>query len=46
MEGFGAFRDTLAREMGRGLPEVKGDVEKVLESTGGSKDVLRDIERS
>jgi mediator of RNA polymerase II transcription subunit 10 len=32
---FAGFRDTLAREMMVALPELKGDVEIVLEATGG-----------
>jgi mediator of RNA polymerase II transcription subunit 10 len=32
---FRGFRDVLARELGSALPEVRGDVERVLEGTGG-----------
>jgi len=34
-EAFGSFRDVLAREMASALPEVRGDVERVVRSTGG-----------
>ncbi|EHK96788.1 mediator of RNA polymerase II transcription subunit, putative [Glarea lozoyensis ATCC 20868] len=37
MEAFGSMRDTLAREMERGVGELRGDVERVLEGTGGRK---------
>lgn len=29
-EAFAGFRDTLAEEMIRGIPECKGDVERIL----------------
>lgn len=32
---FAGFRDTLAREMVAALPELKADVEMVVEATGG-----------
>ncbi|KAK4106182.1 hypothetical protein N658DRAFT_460504 [Parathielavia hyrcaniae] len=32
---FGGFRDVLAREMGCALPELRADVGRVLEATGG-----------
>jgi mediator of RNA polymerase II transcription subunit 10 len=32
---FGRFRDVLAEEMARGLPELKEDVKMVVEDTGG-----------
>jgi mediator of RNA polymerase II transcription subunit 10 len=38
---FGQFRDILAREMAAALPEVREDVKKVLEVTGGRR--LEDI---
>ena len=39
MEAWGGFRDVLAAEMGRCLPELEGDVRLVVEGTGG--DVTR-----
>lgn len=44
MAAFADFRDVLAAEMGRALPEIAGDVGKVLEATGGSRDVLKEEE--
>lgn len=35
MHAFTDFRDVLAREMNSALPEVRGDVQRVLEATGG-----------
>ncbi|KAI9833031.1 MAG: hypothetical protein M1819_003863 [Sarea resinae] len=35
MEAFAAFRDVLAREMGSALPELRAEVGKVVEDTGG-----------
>lgn len=32
---FAAFRDTLADEMARGLPELRHDVARVVDATGG-----------
>ncbi|KAK3905096.1 mediator complex, subunit Med10 [Staphylotrichum tortipilum] len=32
---FRGFRDVLAREMGSALPELRADVERVVEATGG-----------
>jgi mediator of RNA polymerase II transcription subunit 10 len=32
---FAGFRDTLAREMVTALPELREDVEMVVEATGG-----------
>ncbi|RFU24854.1 hypothetical protein B7463_g11481, partial [Scytalidium lignicola] len=40
MEAFGSFRDVLAREMSAALPELRSDVAKVVEATGGNMDVL------
>ncbi|KAH8815797.1 transcription factor subunit Med10 of mediator complex-domain-containing protein [Xylogone sp. PMI_703] len=40
MEAFGSFRDVLAREMSAALPELRSDISKVLDATGGSQDVL------
>ena len=39
-EAFGSFRDILAAEMSKALPEVRADIESVLEATGGDKGVL------
>ncbi|KUI65192.1 Mediator of RNA polymerase II transcription subunit 10 [Cytospora mali] len=35
MRAFGDFRDVLAREMGEALPELRGDVGRVVQGTGG-----------
>jgi mediator of RNA polymerase II transcription subunit 10 len=37
---FGSFRDILAQEMVKGMPEVRGDVKRVDEETGGRGDVI------
>lgn len=37
---FAAFRDTLAEEMARGLPELTDDVARVVAATGGNADAL------
>ncbi|PYI07205.1 mediator of RNA polymerase II transcription subunit 10 [Aspergillus sclerotiicarbonarius CBS 121057] len=34
-EAFGSFRDVLAREMRGAMPEVRGEVDRVLAATGG-----------
>ena len=34
-KAFAGFRDTLAREMVSALPELRADVEMVVEATGG-----------
>ncbi|CAG8955072.1 hypothetical protein HYFRA_00007086 [Hymenoscyphus fraxineus] len=34
-EAFGSFRDVLAQEMVKGMPECKEDVRRILEETGG-----------
>lgn len=39
-EAFAGFRDVLAREMASALPELREDVERVLEGTGGRVEVL------
>ncbi len=39
-EAFAGFRDMLAKEMIRGIPECKGDVERILE---GSKSIVEDV---
>ncbi|ROV99065.1 hypothetical protein VMCG_06677 [Cytospora schulzeri] len=35
MRAFGGFRDALAREMGEALPELREDVGRVVQGTGG-----------
>jgi mediator of RNA polymerase II transcription subunit 10 len=37
-DAFASFRDVLAREMVAALPELKEDVQMVVEATGGSAD--------
>ncbi|KAF8864130.1 putative mediator of RNA polymerase II transcription subunit 10 [Acephala macrosclerotiorum] len=39
-EAFGSFRDVLAGEMCNVFPELRGDVERVVESTGGDVENL------
>jgi mediator of RNA polymerase II transcription subunit 10 len=39
-EAHAAFRDTLAREMGKVFPELRDDIEMVVEKTGGDKSVV------
>ncbi|KAL4880098.1 mediator complex, subunit Med10 [Aspergillus karnatakaensis] len=34
-EAFASFRDVLAREMRSAMPEVRGEVDRVIENTGG-----------
>ncbi|KAJ0419071.1 mediator of RNA polymerase II transcription subunit 10 [Aspergillus carlsbadensis] len=34
-EAFASFRDVLAREMRGAMPEVRGEVERVIRATGG-----------
>ncbi|KAL4811466.1 mediator of RNA polymerase II transcription subunit 10 [Aspergillus unguis] len=34
-EAFASFRDVLAREMRSAMPEVRGEVERVVTATGG-----------
>ncbi|KAL2866694.1 mediator complex subunit NUT2 [Aspergillus lucknowensis] len=36
-EAFASFRDVLAREMRGAMPEVRGEVEKVIRATGGER---------
>ncbi|OIW33000.1 hypothetical protein CONLIGDRAFT_710993 [Coniochaeta ligniaria NRRL 30616] len=36
---FVRFRDVLAGEMGRAMPELAGDVDRVLEATGGREPI-------
>lgn len=38
-DAFAGFRDVLAGEMGRVLPELRADVGRVLEETGGRRGV-------
>ncbi|KAF2816795.1 mediator of RNA polymerase II transcription subunit 10 [Mytilinidion resinicola] len=35
-EAFAQLRDILAKEIMTGIPELRGDVKKVVESTGGT----------
>lgn len=37
MQAFGSFRDVLAQNMTTAMPELKDDVDRVLEATGGAK---------
>jgi mediator of RNA polymerase II transcription subunit 10 len=37
-EAFASFRDVLAGEMGKALPELREDVGRVLDETGGVKE--------
>ncbi len=37
MHAFGSFRDVLAQNMTTAMPELKDDVDRVLEATGGSR---------
>lgn len=37
MGAFGAFRDVLAEEIAGAMPELKGDVDRVVEATGGPR---------
>ncbi|KAL4965146.1 mediator complex subunit NUT2 [Aspergillus stella-maris] len=34
-EAFASFRDVLAREMRGAMPEIRGEVQRVLDATGG-----------
>lgn len=38
-EAFESFRDVLAREMEGAMPEVAGEVRRVVEATGGRRGV-------
>jgi mediator of RNA polymerase II transcription subunit 10 len=40
MEAFHSFRDVLAQEMARAMPELREDVGRVLEETGGRSGVV------
>lgn len=44
MAAYADFRDVLAGEMGRALPEIREDVGRVVEATGGSREVLKEEE--
>jgi mediator of RNA polymerase II transcription subunit 10 len=37
-EAFAAFRDVFARELVGAVPELRGDVKRVIENTGGALD--------
>lgn len=41
-EAFAGFRDMLAEEMIKGIPECKGDVERIL---AGSREVVGETAR-
>lgn len=44
VEAFASFRDVLAEEMSSAMPEVRGEVERVLEATGGRRREQRGAE--
>ncbi|KIN06101.1 hypothetical protein OIDMADRAFT_100916 [Oidiodendron maius Zn] len=44
MAAYADFRDVLAGEMGRALPEIREDVGRVVEATGGSREILKEEE--
>lgn len=44
MTAFGAFRDVLAGEMGKALPELREDVRRSVKLTGGDPAVVKDDE--
>jgi mediator of RNA polymerase II transcription subunit 10 len=39
VEAFGDFRDILAEQMAKANPELKDDIERVLDATGGRRNV-------
>lgn len=39
-DAFASFRDVLATEMGKAMPELREDVGRVLDHTGGNRDVV------
>jgi hypothetical protein len=41
-EAFADFRDVLAREMRSAMPEVRGEVDRVIQATGGKKERERE----
>jgi mediator of RNA polymerase II transcription subunit 10 len=40
MAAFGDFRNVLAGEMARTLPELREDIGTVLDDTGGDKETI------
>ena len=44
MEAFGSFRDVLAQEMAKACPELREDIGRVLDATGGRRGVKLDEE--
>ncbi|CAL3964851.1 hypothetical protein PZA11_002241 [Diplocarpon coronariae] len=46
MDAYASFRDVLAQEIGHAMPEVRDDVVKALEATGGDPHVLEKREGS
>lgn len=40
IEAFGDFRDVLAAEMARAMPELREDVRKTVVETGGRREVV------
>ncbi|KAL4975010.1 mediator of RNA polymerase II transcription subunit 10 [Aspergillus desertorum] len=40
-EAFADFRDVLAREMRSAMPEVRGEVDRVIQATGGERERKR-----
>ena len=40
MEAYASFRDVLATEMVKVCPELREDVGRVLDETGGRRDVI------
>ena len=44
MEAYGSFRDVLAGEMVKVCPELREDVGRVLDETGGRSGVVLDPE--
>ncbi len=39
VEAFRSFRDVLAQEISSALPELRDQVERVVQETGGREDV-------
>lgn len=44
-DAFAGFRDVLAGEMGKAMPELREDVARVLDHTGGRREVVLDGEK-
>jgi len=44
LHAFGSFRDVLAHEMEAALPEVRDDVRRVVEATGGGGEKVKEEE--